>query len=272
MKIRYLGTAAAEGFPAIFCNCVYCKKARELGGKNIRTRSQAIINDDLLIDFPADTYNHFLSNGILGDRIKYLFITHSHLDHLHPDDFEMRHGNYAHDMSVPILQVYCSKGAYNKINSTIEKLNGFELNLIKAYDKIILDGYEVIALPARHYAGDEALFYIIKGDKTVLYAHDTGFFYEEVFEYFEKERIYFDFISLDCTYGPLCVADDKGHMGIENIQRLTKRLYSINAIDDNTVKYMNHFSHNANPIQDELEKLVADTDFNISYDGEKIVI
>ena len=87
------------------------------------------------------------------------------------------------------------------------------------------------------------------------YQYDTGYFYEEVFEYFEKEKIYFDFISLDCTYGPLCVADDKGHMGIENIQRLTKRLYSINAIDDQTVKYMNHFSHNANPIQDELEKL-----------------
>ncbi len=49
MKIKYLGTAAAEGIPAIFCECKICKKARELGGKNIRTRSQALINDDLFI-------------------------------------------------------------------------------------------------------------------------------------------------------------------------------------------------------------------------------
>lgn len=43
MKITYLGTAAAEGFPAMFCNCEYCREAKKLGGKNIRTRSQAII-------------------------------------------------------------------------------------------------------------------------------------------------------------------------------------------------------------------------------------
>ena len=31
MKIKYLGTAAAEGVPAIFCNCETCKEARKLG-------------------------------------------------------------------------------------------------------------------------------------------------------------------------------------------------------------------------------------------------
>ena len=31
MKIQYLGTAAAEGIPAIFCECETCKKTRELG-------------------------------------------------------------------------------------------------------------------------------------------------------------------------------------------------------------------------------------------------
>jgi phosphoribosyl 1,2-cyclic phosphodiesterase len=31
MKLNFLGTAAAEGFPAIFCNCEYCKEARKLG-------------------------------------------------------------------------------------------------------------------------------------------------------------------------------------------------------------------------------------------------
>ena len=67
-----MGTAAAEGFPAVFCRCKYCLEARRLGGKNIRTRSQSLVNDDLLIDFPPDAYSHFLSNGIEGDKIKYL--------------------------------------------------------------------------------------------------------------------------------------------------------------------------------------------------------
>ena len=29
MKLTYLGTAAAEGLPALFCNCEFCQKARE---------------------------------------------------------------------------------------------------------------------------------------------------------------------------------------------------------------------------------------------------
>ena len=70
MELTYLGTAAAEGFPAMFCNCAHCREARALGGKNIRTRSQALVNDDLLIDFPADTYMHFLNNGqVLAYRL-----------------------------------------------------------------------------------------------------------------------------------------------------------------------------------------------------------
>ncbi len=31
MKIKYLGTAAYEGVPAMFCNCPVCKKAMKQG-------------------------------------------------------------------------------------------------------------------------------------------------------------------------------------------------------------------------------------------------
>ena len=51
MKIKYLGTAAAEGVPAIFCRCEVCRKSKAAGGRNIRTRSQSIIDDRLLLDF-----------------------------------------------------------------------------------------------------------------------------------------------------------------------------------------------------------------------------
>ena len=32
MRIRYLGTAAAERTPAMFCNCEVCRRALEKGG------------------------------------------------------------------------------------------------------------------------------------------------------------------------------------------------------------------------------------------------
>ena len=58
MKVKYLGTAAREGFPAMFCVCDNCKKAWERGERNIRSRSQVIVDNDLLIDLPGDTFYH----------------------------------------------------------------------------------------------------------------------------------------------------------------------------------------------------------------------
>ena len=56
MEIQYLGTAAAEGLPALFCDCEICRKARNTGGKEVRTRTQSIVDGKILIDFPPDTY------------------------------------------------------------------------------------------------------------------------------------------------------------------------------------------------------------------------
>ncbi|MCP5916694.1 carbon-phosphorus lyase, partial [Klebsiella pneumoniae] len=50
MKIHFLGTAASEGIPNPFCRCEYCQQARIRKGKDIRTHSSAIIDDQLLID------------------------------------------------------------------------------------------------------------------------------------------------------------------------------------------------------------------------------
>ena len=49
MKFQYLGTAAAEGIPAFVCNCENCVRSREIGGRALRTRSQAIVDGKLLI-------------------------------------------------------------------------------------------------------------------------------------------------------------------------------------------------------------------------------
>ncbi len=271
MKLTYLGTAAAEGLPAVFCNCEFCREARKLRGKNIRTRSQAIVNDDLLLDFPQDTYMHFLNNNIEGDKIKYLFITHSHQDHLYADELLMRGGAFAHDMRESELKVYCGAGAYEKIiNTHISKT--VSVNEIKPYQKIQLENYTVTALPARHFPGDTALFYIIEGDKTILYAHDTGYFYDEVFEFIKENGYKFDFVSLDCTNIDIPIDDEGSHMGLDNIGRVIEKLTHIGAITADTKKFINHFSHNAEPIHHKLEERVKDCGYGVSYDGLSIEI
>lgn len=275
MKIKFLGTAAAEGFPAVFCNCKYCKEARMLKGKNIRTRSQSLINDDLLIDIPADTYHHFLENDIEGDKIKYLLITHSHQDHFYPEELNMRTCGFAKDKRTEILQVYFGEGTQKKImaDRELSQLKDNAYNLIKEFETINLGKYDVTALPAKHFLGDGALIYIIKeGDKAMLYAHDTGYFYEEVFDYIKNEGLVFDLVSLDCTNIDIPVDDDGSHMGLPNIKRAITRLKEIGAINSSTKKIINHFSHNANPIQHILEEKTKEDGYIVAYDGLEMEI
>ena len=268
MKLTYLGTAAAEGFPAVFCRCKFCREARSLGGKNVRTRSQALIDDTLLIDLPADTYAHFLANGIEGDKIENLLITHSHGDHFYPNELAMRHGAYAHDMRAKTLGIYCGEGVYSRLALSLAP--NLSLEKILPFDTVQIGDYKVTAFPARHAPGDGALFYSIEGDRHLLYAHDTGYFYEEVFEFMERKALRFDTVSLDCTNVDIPVSDEGHHMGIDNLERLVERLSDIGAIDDNTVIVINHFSHNANPLQTVLEERVADKGWLVSYDGMTI--
>ena len=273
MKLTYLGTAAAEGFPAVFCNCQYCREARTLGGKNIRTRSQALINDDLLIDLPADTYHHFLTNGIEGDKIEYLLFTHSHLDHCYVAELSMRHGAFAHDMRAPVLNAWAGRGTREKIAASGEYLGNVKLQAIAPFETVSMGRYTVTALPARHKIGDEALFYIIReGEKTLLYAHDTGYFYDEVFDFISREGLVFDALSMDCTNVDIPIGNDGGHMGIPNIEALVERLREMGAVSEKTNVVINHFSHNAAPLHHLLEERVAPLGYLVSYDGMSIEI
>ena len=81
MKLKYYGTGGGGGIPEIFCDCRVCRHARKVGGKEIRTRSQAVIDGKISIDFPVDTYLHTAFYGLDMRRVKNIVITHAHYDH-----------------------------------------------------------------------------------------------------------------------------------------------------------------------------------------------
>lgn len=281
MKIKYLGTAAAEGTPALFCYCDICQRARELGGKNIRTRSQALINDDLLIDFPADTYMHMLNHNVDLRKIKTLLITHGHDDHFYPFDLVYRcspvYAIYPNgtDDKKP-LELFLTKNSgkimrpYFKHENIGKDPKAVNVNYVKKFETFNTNGYKVTALKAMHAAELDPVIYIIQKDgKSILYAHDSGYFSKSTWSYIEKSGIVFDFVSLDCTS---TLIDDayKYHMGFKACCDVKDRLLKNNNANDNTIFYVNHFSHNGLTIYDDLVPIAKEKGFNVSYDGLEI--
>lgn len=281
MKIKYLGTAAAEGTPALFCYCDICERARQLGGKNIRTRSQTLINDDLLIDFPADTYMHMLNYGLDLRKIKSLLITHGHDDHFYPFDLVYRCSpvyaifpDNAKDKKP--LELFLTRNSgkimrpyFRQENVSTDK-NAISINYITKHQPFITNGYMVTPLKASHAQKLDPVIYIIEKDgKSVLYAHDSRYFPESTWKFIENSGIVFDFVTLDCT----STLDDKAykyHMGLKACCDVKLRLLKKGNADKNTIFYVNHFSHNGHTVYDDLEPIAEEKGFNVSYDGLEI--
>lgn len=221
MKIKYLGTAAAEGVPAIFCRCEVCRKSKAAGGRNIRTRSQSIIDDRLLLDFCPDTFIHTLRDNIDLISIKSCLITHAHEDHLYPQDIQMRlpecFANFMSEEVTP-LSFYGSDTTLQWIRDmewcdALTEKNVLALHPVKAFEPFEVEGYTVTALKADHDQKTDPFIYIISnGEKTMLYAHDTGYFPDETWDYLERQKPVFDFVSIDCT--GMFENYRQGHMGL----------------------------------------------------------
>src|SRR5262249_49424374 len=88
MELLLLGTAAAEGWPAPFCGCEACEKARKWGGPNVRTRSGALIDNELKIDFGPDTVMQLQRSARTLRAVKTILFTHQHSDHFVPSELE----------------------------------------------------------------------------------------------------------------------------------------------------------------------------------------
>ncbi|MGM0125881.1 phosphoribosyl 1,2-cyclic phosphate phosphodiesterase [Enterococcus sp. AZ194] len=273
MKLQYLGTAAAERIPAIFCNCRVCNYARAQGGRELRTQTQTLVDDgDLLIDFPGDSYLHLREFQLNFNEIEHLLITHWHSDHLYAEDLAFRMGTYANDLEKK-LTVYGSKVVHDFFDRAFE-LEGMtderriEFKELAPFKKYSIGNYTVHTLPAVHGKQEADCFiYVIERDgKRLFYTHDTGFPTDEVLDYLGEHQLKLDMISLDCTGQGM---DYVGgiHMNISENLRLIEALKKCSLCDEQTVKIVSHFSHNGGLTYKEMKTLADKHQMVTAYDG-----
>ena len=274
MKIQYLGTAAAEGFPAAFCNCKACTEARKDIGRELRTRSQLLINDDLLIDFPPESYYHAMRFAVDLSAVRTLLVTHSHTDHFYAQEFVNRGYKFAEGMKGERLDIYGNsevlsvyeEGTRREMREVVRE--NICLHLVRPFDTFTAAGYEIFVLPAHHTPKEEALLYgIRKGGKSMLYLNDTGAVSDESLLFLADKGFQADFVSMDCTF-----ADDAGphsdrHMGFIEDEILRDKLLQNRLVSQNAKYYVTHFSHNSSPFRDRISEAAESRGFVAAYDG-----
>lgn len=276
MKIRLLGTGASEGFPAMFCTCEKCMQARMKGGPNIRTRSGALIDEDLKVDFPPDTMSHVHRYGLRMDRVRHLLITHSHADHFDPHDLYPRRTPVYAVMppDTPPTGLYGNEKVLGMVHPEdltpdAEGRVAWELHQVQHDVPIDMGDYRVTPVRALHDPREECMIYVIeKGGKTLLYGHDTGWFDEVIWDVLRRFR--FDCVIMDCTYG--LMSQTRGHLGFPENIRLRETMLREGMADERTVFVATHYSHNCLADYDEMVQAAQGTGILISYDGMVIEV
>ncbi len=273
MKFQYLGTAATEGFPAAFCNCESCQKARKDRDTEWRTRSQAIIDDVMLVDFPPESYVHAVRWGVDLSAVRTLLVTHSHTDHFYAQEFVNRGYKFAYGIKSAFLDIYAdeevlsvfAEGTKREMRESVRE--GIRTHCVEPFGRFVADGYEVLTLPAHHTPNERALLYCIRKDKTILYMNDTGLPEEGLYKFLAENGVVADFVSLDCTFADSREPHSERHMGFREDIQVREKLIQYGVVHTDTKYCVTHFSHNHAPFRERMEMKAREYGFLSAHDG-----
>jgi len=279
MNLTFLGTAAANAYPEAFCSCANCQQARKLGGRNLRKRSAALINDDLLIDLGPDIMTAAAMHNCPLTKVRYCLQTHAHADHLDTSHFLSRSPGYG-VVGAPRLHFYASAGTlrvtaqllardcepHNFFDAEISERLNLEIHQIEALQSITMDQYRVTAFTANHDPYVESLLYAIESNgRSIFYGTDTAELPEETWQGFHQHKLCFDVVILDHTYGPDKSGDD--HLTAEKFIEHIARMREEKLVKETSRFLATHISHDANPVHPELAEFATKNSYEVAYDG-----
>ncbi len=273
MKIKVLGSAAAEALPAPWCECEVCKYAREHKGKDVRRRTCYCIDDDTLVDFGPDIFYQSIDFNINLVDIKRVFITHSHADHLNPLEFEWRRAGFS--VVTQYIDLYANQHSLDRVHKELPgKYESYKINdhLLQSGTTIEADDITLTSLRASHVGPDEdALNFIIeRNGKKLLVANDTGWWGDETWE--AVKGIELDGAIIE-SCSPLKPMDYWAHLNGDQTVAFRDKLRELGAVTDKTKVYTNHFSHNGGEvIHDKIVDFFEPQGIVVCYDGMEIVL
>ena len=253
MKLTFLGTGAGETYPGYWCECPHCTYARKHRGKNLRTNSSMVIDEELLIDIGPSCFDNAARFGVNLSKLKTLLVTHPHEDHLYPQHLrwrntdesllpltyveKMRHGG-PRFTDIPQLNIYGNSFVMETLRKSLEQCVEAEENINQ------------------------------KDGKTLLYALDSGSYDEDQFALIQEYQ--YDAVIMEGTTG--LNEQYGGHMCLMNNIRIRDRLKENKCLRENSRFLLTHLSPHWCPPHDWYESIVASEGLELAYDGLQIEV
>jgi phosphoribosyl 1,2-cyclic phosphate phosphodiesterase len=268
MTIFFLGTGAAEGFPAIFSDDPINQEARRRGGKDLRTRSTILIDGTVKLDLPPDTLFHgFRYPQINLARLEHLLFTHSHDDHFAVRELQYLSPNFAPNRTEP-LHIWATDELIRKMYGEMAQF--FEpapllFHAVEPFRPYRVGPLTITPITAHHKRDELCLNYLLERDgKRVLYASDTGWYDPPTWEFLEGTTL--DLAIVECGKG---VSDNTydGHLNLDECARFRERLVSSGTLQEVTPVYLTHICHTGLLLHDELVERATPHGLLVAYDG-----
>ena len=284
MNVTFLGTAAAPSMPIPFCTCWVCTDARRIGGKNLRSRSSLVINDDLLVDIGPDIATASFQYRISLAGIGICLQTHPHADHLDIGFILARHAEYGTTVSGDLLlggsdetlhaidTLVRQQSAYGSLFD-LKTQSALKLKTLsfKPFEAYRIGKYRITGYPANHGNNQGFLLYSISlGDQAVFYGTDTSVLSDEVWEHLQQARIRYDVVILDHTYGIGFESRPADHLASKDVAAHADRFRENGLLMDNGVVYATHLSHEGYLEHDALDEYAREHGYRVAYDGLRL--
>lgn len=280
MRVTFLGTSAATSCPLIFCKCRVCENARIKKGKNFRKRASLLINEDLLIDLGPDVVTSSAMYNIDLTQVKYILQTHGHSDHFDPGHLITRLKEYGTE-NIEHINLLASIDTIKSLDRRLKTEEAdadlfdknwlgrlsMDIKYMTNEDSIKIGKYIITAIESLHDVSENSLIYIItSNNRSILYGTDLLRLSDRAWSILRKFKL--DLVILDHTYGDGFNAG--GHLDARQVTDIVRKMKEEKIIDENSIIYATHISHEGNDIHEVIDKLAIKNGYHIAYDGLEI--
>jgi phosphoribosyl 1,2-cyclic phosphate phosphodiesterase len=239
-----------------------------------------------MLDFGAEVFQQARTFGVPILDVQYLFITHAHADHFYPNhlfwrwmapckvppsEHDIYDGRSSSDL--PVLQVYGNSDVFAAMASQMGREHaeaGFRMRLHQVEYGLQGQTGDITYLPleANHHDRTcNAVNYVLQRDgRTILYALDTGWFFEHTYDLMKRFR--YDLVVIEGTFG--FGRDSPEHFNFSKLQRAIDCFREDNLLKEGARFCTSHICPHDSPVHDEYAPILAEQGITLAYDGMKV--